>query len=118
MEKELERWREHVGSNGTKFWLDFLAEATAQESELCEERRHFLEHTIQPLWTLKYKLKAGVEQGQMEGRVNRWQLHDELKEMKERNHSICELMKEEVDLLLGEVSAVCVVFDREKDPSR
>lgn len=115
----MERWRVQVESSRAQFWRDFLAEAAAQEAKLSEERRDFLDRTIQPLWTLKCKLKAAAEEGEMEKRQSYYQsLCDELREVKEHHHTVCELMREEFDLLWGEVSAVWGGEEREREPLR
>lgn len=117
VEQEMERWRVHVGSSKTQFWRDFLAEAAAQEAKLSEERKDFFDRAIQPLWTLKCKLKAAVKEGKMRESYCQ-SLWDELREVKGDYHSVCELMREEFDLLWGEVSTLCVVEDGERETVR
>lgn len=113
----MERWRVHVGSSRTQFWRDFLTEAAAQEAKFSEERKEFFDGTIQPLWTLKCKLKAAVKEGKME--EGYWQsLCDELREVKGHHHRVCELMREEFDLLWTEVTTVCVPEDGERETVR
>ena len=113
----MERWRVHVDSSRTQFWRDFLAEAAAQEAKLSEERKDFFDHAIQPLWTLKCKLKAAVKEGKM-GESYCQSLCDELREVKGDYHSVCELMREEFNLLWAEVSTLCVVEDGERETVR
>lgn len=117
VEEEMERWQVHLGSSKTQFWRDFLAEAAAQEAKLCEERKDFFDHAIQPLWTLKCKLKAAVKEGKMEESYCQ-SLCDELREVKGHYHSVCEVMREEFDLLWGEVSTLSVAEDGEREPVR
>ena len=107
VDKELEEWKESVGSKEDRFWREYLTEAAGVESQLCEEREGFVQEIIQPLLRARGGLRGGGGRGEMG--------EEERERVKREGMKAVRKLGEEFDRLWQEVSAVRVEKEEEED---
>ena len=97
VQKELEEWRVCVGSEEHSFWLEFLSEAAAVESQLCEEREDFTRERVQPLLRARGRLRGSLGRGEKEKEG-----------VKREGEKAVHKLEEETHRLWGEIATVGV----------
>ena len=102
---ELEGWRADVILQGSEELKAFVAEVTAYESELYDERQQFEADTVEPIWALRVDLRSCVESSPR-GKLydNGSEVLHELHSVKEQQKRIEGILQSEFDELWSEMS--------------